>query len=139
MAAATAIAPTPLRFEERYKKLEVDQGPGRKFHVQIWHYRNNGSTTSGHETVEAKKKAMWPLIAKVREASRKDLRLKHAPGGSHLGVRKSDAEIEPGGTLYSPSIAFEDVDTDSITRTFEGKGTPGDIAGTLRLALRYGM
>ena len=139
MAAATAIAPTPLRFEDRYKKLEVDQGAGRKFYVQVWHYRNNSSTTTGHETVEAKAKAMGPLIAKVREASRKDLGLKHAPHGSHLSVRKSDAEIEPGGSLYSPGIAFEDVDTASIVRTFVGKGTPGDIAGTLRLALRYGL
>ena len=139
MAAATAIAPTPLRFEERYKKLEVDQGAGRKFYVKIWHYRNNSSTTSGHETTEAKEKAMRPLIAKVREASRKDLGLKHTPHGSKLVVRKSDAEIEPGGTLYSPSIAFENVDTASIVRTFVGKGTPGDIAGTLRLALRYGL
>jgi hypothetical protein len=139
VAAATAIAPNPLRFEERYKKLEVDRGAGRKFYVQIWHYRNNSSTTSGHETIEAKEKAMRPLIAKVREASRKDLGLKHAPHGSHLSVRKSDAEIEPGGSLYSPGIAFEDVDTVSIVRTFVGKGTPEDIAGTLRLALRYGL
>jgi hypothetical protein len=65
--------------------------------------------------------------------------LKHAPHGSELVVRKSDAEIEPSGSLYSPGIAFEDVDTASLVRTFVGKGTPGDIAGTLRLALRYGL
>src|SRR3954454_19740218 len=122
MATAVAIAPTPLRFEERYKKLDVDQGVGRKFHVQIWHYRNNSSTTSGHETTEAKEKAMRPLIAKVREASRKDLGLKHAPKGSELGVRKSDAEIESSGSLHMPGIAYESVDTASLVRTFVGKG-----------------
>src|SRR3954454_3658197 len=114
MATAVAIAPTPLRFEERYKKLEVDQGVGRKFHVQIWHYRNNSSTSSGHETIEAKEKAMRPLIAKVREASRKDLGLKHAPHGSHIVVRKSDGQIEPGGPLYAPARTVETVDTMSI-------------------------
>ena len=108
-----------------------------KFYVQIWHYRNNSSTTTGHETIEAKQKAMGPLIAKIRKASQNDLGLKQAPHGPELAVRKSDAEIEPNG--YLPGIAFEAVDTESIVRTFVGKGTPGDIAGTLRLALRYGM
>src|SRR5262249_47633573 len=84
-------------------------------------------------------KAMRPLIAKIREASQKALGLKHAPHGSKLSVRKSDSEIEPGGSLYSPAITFEVVDTVSIARTFVGKGTPEDIAGTLRLALRYGL
>jgi hypothetical protein len=128
---------TPLQFEQQYRNVAVSLGSGRWAYVSVTHYRNNSSTSADHSTVAAKEKAMKPLIAALREASKTDLGLKKRPTSSTIVLRRPDSEVNP--LEYAPGSLYESADVGGIVRTFVGKGSPDDIARTLTLAVRYGL
>lgn len=134
---STKSALSPLDLEKQYKHLAVSLGNGQSAFVTIQHYRNNSSATDDHSTTAAKQKAMKPLLAKLREASKADLGLKKTPTGGNIVLKRPAAQVNP--QEYGPGSLYESVSVEAITRTFVGKGSPEDIAGTLELAVRYGL
>jgi hypothetical protein len=136
MSTAT-VSLTALQLERQYKQLGVALGNGQSAYVAVSHYRNNSSASPDHSTVEAKEKAMKPLIAALRAQSKADLGLKKKPTGTNVVLKRPAAEVDP--LEYAPGSLYQSVDVGAIARTFVGKGSPADIAGTLALAVRFGL
>ena len=129
--------PTPLQYEAKYRSLAV-RAPGNTWiTVDIHKYKNNSSTTGDHSTALAKKEGQDPLIAKIREAGKKALGTKKTPHGSTVVLDKLQDDVNPAE--FAPGSLYETIDTMPIRRSFVGKGSPEDLAYTLRLILRFKM
>jgi hypothetical protein len=129
---------TPLQLEALYLQLPVELDGGLARHVSVHFYKNNDPSMTGTKsTAEAKEKAMRPLINKLRDQSKADLGLRHRPQGGAVILRRPGTEIDP--TIYGPANQFESVDLGMVQRTFVGKGSPQDIATTLKFCARFGM
>jgi hypothetical protein len=137
LAGAMAMGPPgPLRYEEQYRRLPVDAGAAGQFFVDIHLYRNTNLKSRDHETTTAWNEALMPLLRTLREESRKDQGLEERPKEQLLALRRPDDD--PRRLVYRADGEYEFIDTESVHRTFVGKGSPPDIQLSLRLAIRYG-
>jgi len=128
--------PGPMRYEEQYRRLPVDAGAAGQFFVDIHLYRNTSLKSRDHETTAAWNEALMPLLRTLREESRKDQGLAERPKEQLLTLRRPDDD--PRRLVYRADGDYEVIDTESVHRTFVGKGSPPDIQLSLRLAIRYG-
>lgn len=128
--------PGPLQYEEWYHRLGVDAGAAGYFLVNIHIYRNNFLKAPANETQTAWNEAFMPLLRALREQSRKDQGLNERPQEQIVVIRRPDDD--PRRRVYPSDGDYEWIDTESLHRSFVGKGSPLDIAVTLRLAVRFG-
>ena len=123
-----------MQFEELYHQIAVDAGAAGRFTVNVWRYRNKSLSSPAHETKTAWDKALMPLLRTLRKASRVDQGLETQPDWTRLAIRRP--ADDPRRRIYADGD-YEYFDTESIHRTYVGKGSPTDIELTLRLAVRY--
>jgi hypothetical protein len=112
---------TPVQYEQNYRNLSVKLDDGTVYYVDVHKYKNNASTTPGHETKTAQREAKDPLIAKLWAAAREEAGVKKLPD------------------KFKVTVQGEVVDVHAVIRAFLGKGSPEDIALALRLAVRYDL
>jgi hypothetical protein len=130
--------PGPLAYEREYRHLGVDVGAAGRFFVDIRKYRNNQMNDDPkHETRTAENEGYFPLVRAIRLAARGDKGIETGPKDPTLIVRQPQDELP--GTLVRMSDAIEFVSKQRLYDAYTGKGSPEDIALTLRLAVRFGL
>src|SRR5262249_53059217 len=118
--------------------LAVDVSAAGRFYVDIHQYRNNEMNDDPrYETRTAEQEGYFPLVRAIRQAAKGDEDLETGPKDPTLIVRRPLDE-QPK-RLYWMSDQYEYIDKQRLYNAYTGKGSPEDIALTLRLAVRFGL
>src|SRR5262249_21642695 len=127
----------PLLYEKEYHHLGVDAGAAGRFFVDIHKYRTNEmNDDSRSSTRTAENECYFPLMRRIRLAARGDEAIEGAPKDKIAVIRRTPDEMPR--QVYWLSDQFEYIEKQRVYDAFTGKGSPEDLALTLRLAIRFG-